>query len=70
MFESSSHRGVGEGERGNKGESTADDRKVDWGSESRGCHKIQSLSSLVTFSTGYKITLSRSRIESLELYFC
>lgn len=49
---------------------TADDGKVGCGHESSGCHKTQLLSSLVTFSTGYKITLSRSHIESLKLYFC
>lgn len=52
--------------KGNKN----DDRKVGWGHESRGCHKIQLLSSLVTFSTSYKITLSWSHTESLKLYFC
>ena len=47
------------------------DIKVGWGHESRGCHKIQLLSSLVTFRTGYKITLSWfSHRESLKLYFC
>lgn len=34
------------------------DRKVGWGHESRGCHKIQLLSSLVTFSPSYKISFS------------
>lgn len=48
---------------------TADDGKVGCGHESSGCHKIQLLSSLVTLSTGYKITLSRSPTESLKLYF-
>lgn len=60
-----------EGEKkGKKKKITADDRKVGCGHESRRCHKIQLLSSLVTFSTGYKITLSRSHIESLKLCFC
>lgn len=58
------------GEKGKKKKITADDRKVGCGHESRRCHKIQLLSSLVTFSTGYKITLSRSHIESLKLCFC
>ena len=47
------------------------DIKVGRGHERRGCHKIQLLSSLVTFRTGYKITLSWfSHRESLKLYFC
>lgn len=50
-------------------ENSNDDRKVVWGHESRGCHKIQLLSSLVTFRTSYKITLSWSHTESLKLFF-